>query len=254
MEYDFSLWTALLLAALGLLAGFINTIAGGGSMLTLPGLLLLGMPADIANGTNRVGILMQSAAGARAFDAVGGLDRSAILPMLAPTLAGALAGSLLASYLPVALLKPILLGCMMGLALAMALRPALVFPAEGEAPLSLQQRPGAAFGLFLAGVYGGFVQAGVGFMLLAAFAGALRYDLVRSNALKTVCTGVFSAVALAVFALRGQVWWLPGLALGLGSVLGAGLAVNFAVRVRQKTLQWALFAMVTATCLGALLS
>ena len=72
---------------------------------------------------------------------------------------------------------------------------------------------------------------GVGFILIAALAGGLRYDLVRTNALKSVCTAVFSAVALAVFALRGQVWWVPGVILAVGSIAGAMLSVRFAINM-----------------------
>ena len=253
MVYELSVLMVGLLFIVGILSGFINTLAGGGSMLTLPAMMLLGMPADIANGTNRVGVLMQSITGARGFDDQDRLDRSAILPVLVPTVTGALAGSLLASYLPGWLLEPVLLGSMVIMALVMVVRPETVAPSEGTAPCRLVDRPMAAAGLFLAGVYGGFVQAGVGFMLIAALAGGLRYDLVRTNALKTVCTGVFSLVALLVFTLRGQVWWIPGLVLAAGSILGAMAGVRFAINVSQNTLKWILFVMVTATCAGVIL-
>ncbi|MFN3238962.1 MAG: TSUP family transporter, partial [Pseudomonadales bacterium] len=108
--------------------------------------------------------------------------------------------------------------------------------------------------LFFAGVYGGFVQAGVGFILIAALAGSLRYDLVRANALKVVATGVFSVVALGVFVWRDQVLWVPGLILGVGTVVGAALSVKFAVSVSQSTLKWLLLIMVSLTCAGAMLA
>ena len=116
------------------------------------------------------------------------------------------------------------------------------------------ETPAAIVALFVAGVYGGFVQAGVGFILIAALAGSLRYDLVRTNALKTVCTGVFSGVALIVFAMRGQVLWVPGLILAVGTVIGAMISVRFAIKVSQNTLKWVLLIMVTITCAAAMLS
>lgn len=253
MEYEFSVLMITLLVATGVISGFINTLAGGGSMLTLPALMMLGMPADVANATNRVGVLMQSVTGVKGFDDQNRLDRGAIVPVLIPTVVGALAGSLLASYLPVWLLKPTLLGVMVTMALVMLVKPETVVPPEGTAPFAVNERPMAGVGLFLAGVYGGFIQAGVGFILIAALAGGLRYDLVRTNALKTVCTAVFSGVALIVFALRGQVWWIPGLILAVGSVAGAWISVRFAINVSQNTLKWLLFIMVSATCAGALL-
>lgn len=251
MEYELSVLMICLLVITGVISGFINTLAGGGSMLTLPALMMLGMPADVANATNRVGVLMQSVTGAKGFNDQDRLDRRAVLPILVPTVIGALAGSVLASYLPVWLLEPVLLVSMVTVALVMVIKPESIAPPEGTVPFALRENPIAGIGLFLAGLYGGFVQAGVGFILIAALAGGLRYDLVRTNALKTVCTAVFSGVALIVFALRGQVWWIPGLVLAVGSIAGAMISVRFAINVSQNTLKWILFVMVTATCAGA---
>ena len=253
LEYELSLLMIVLLVTTGVVSGFINTLAGGGSMLTLPALMMLGMPADVANATKRVGVLMQSVTGMKGFNDHGRLDRGAIIPVLVPTVLGALVGSLMASFLPVWLLEPVLLVSMIGMALVMLIRPETVAPPEGTEPLSLTSSPMAAGGLFFAGVYGGFVQAGVGFILIAALAGGLRYDLVRTNALKTVCTAVFSGVALIVFAWRGQVWWIPGAILAVGSIAGAMVSVRFAINVSQNTLKWILFVMVMATCTGAFL-
>lgn len=253
MDYHITLLNAVALALAGLFAGFINTLAGGGSMLSLPALMMLGMPADVANATNRVGVLLQSIAGAKGFRDNDKLDSGAILPVLAPTLLGSLAGSLAASYLPVWLLKPVLLGAMVTMALIMVIKPGVVAPPEGTKAERLKDKPGAAIGLFLAGVYGGFVQAGVGFILIAALAGGLRYDLVRSNALKLVCTAIFSVVALVVFVARGQVLWIPGLILAAGTVAGAMASVRFAISVPQTTLKWILFVMVSLACGAALI-
>lgn len=248
MEYELTVLSVTALAVAGLVGGFINTLAGGGSMITVPALMMLGMPADIANATNRVGVFMQSVTGVKGFRDADRLDSSAVLPVVVPTLFGALAGSLAASYLPVWLLKPTLLGAMVGMALVMLIRPAVVAPPEGTVACSVRERPLAGVGLFFAGVYGGFVQAGVGFILIAALAGGLRYDLVRSNALKLVCTAAFSVVALVVFVARDQVFWVPGLILAAGTIIGAMLSVRFAVNVAQSTLKWILFVMVSITC------
>jgi hypothetical protein len=248
MEYELSVLTVSLLVAAGLVAGFINTIAGGGSMLTLPALMIMGMPADIANATNRVGIFLQSVAGARGFYSKGKLAPATIIPTLLPTLAGSLAGSLLASYMPVSWLKPALLVTMLGMALVMLIRPSVVAPPPGTPVYTLKERPLAWIGLFFAGLYGGFVQAGVGFIIIAALAGGLRYDLVRTNALKMAITATLTALALAVFVIRGQVLWIPGLLMASGTVVGATLSVQFAITVSQNVLKWVLFAMVLLTC------
>ena len=249
MEYD--VISLLLLVAVGVLSGFINTLAGGGSMLVLPAMLFLGMPADIANATIRVGIFVQSMAGMKGFHSRGHLDSSAIIPILIPAIPGALLGALLASWLPLWILKPTLLSAMIIMALAILIKPEAVISSVGSMPHPLRDRPLAVLSLFMAGVYGGFVQAGVGFILIAALAAGLGYDLLRTHALKTVCTAVFSAVALGIFAWRDQVWWLPGIMLAIGSVIGAMGGVRFAIKVDQSRLKWILFIMVTLTCLGA---
>ena len=107
--------------------------------------------------------------------------------------------------------------------------------------------------LFGAGLYGGFVQAGVGFILIAALAAGLRYDLVRTNALKVVCTALFSIVSLVVFALTGQVEWVSGIILAVGMTFGALFGVKFALNVDQRVIKWLLFIMVCLTSCSVLL-
>ena len=234
MAYEFTWLTLSILVVSGVFAGFINTLAGGGSLLTLPALMLLGMPADIANATNRVGVLLQSAEGMRGFNRYGMLAREALVPILAPTVAGALAGSLIASYLPATVLEPVLLITLITMAVVIVVRPSMVAPPLGTPPLALRDAPSGYVWLFAAGVYGGFVQAGVGFVLLAALAGVLRYDLVRANALKVAATAIFAVVALVVFVARDQV-----------------LSVKFAITVPQQVLRWFLLVMVVVVCVAA---
>jgi len=251
MEYEFTWLSLSLLVIAGVLSGFINTLAGGGSLLTLPALLLLGMPADIANATNRVGVLLQSLEGMRGFNRYGMLAKNALVPILAPTVAGSLVGALIASYLPPALLEPVLLVTLVAMAVVLVVHPTTVSPPPGTVPLSVSESPAGFIGLFVAGLYGGFVQAGVGFVLIFALAGILRYDLVRANALKMAATGIFSAVALAVFVVRDQVLWIPGLILAAATVVGVRLSVGFAISVNQQILRWFLLVIVIASCLAA---
>ena len=241
------------LAVAGVAAGFLNPMAGGGSMLTLTALMLLGLPADLANGTNRVAIVCQSLSGAWGYRRAGKLDERAIGSVLAPTALGALAGAIVASRVPAPLLKQVLLGTMIAVAALMAVRPRVVTAPQGSRPARLRDRPGAALALFAAGLYGGFIQAGVGFVLLAVLGGALRYDLAGANALKLVCTLVFGVVAVAVFALAGQVVWAPGALLAVFTVVGSQLGVRFALRVPQAVVRWIVFGAVLATCAAAYL-
>ena len=239
---------AVLLLAVGLVSGFINTLAGGGSMLTLPALMMTGMPADLANGTNRVAVLAQSITGAKGFDQAGKLDRGALVGIIVPTVLGAGLGAATASVLPNTWLKPILLTIMAIVALS------LLVP-SGTKPIESDKLPAggviAWLALFGAGLYGGFIQAGVGFILVAIVSGVLHYDLLRSNALKLVCTSIFSGVALIIFALQGQVLWLTGIVLALGSVLGALASVRFAINVDESVLRSILVIMVLTSCIAA---
>ena len=249
---ELTLWKAAALVAAGVLGGFLNTVAGGGSMVTVPTLMLLGMPADYANGTNRVGVLQQSLIGVRGFNRSGKLDRSAIAPMLVVTSLGAAFGALASTWLPPDVLKPVMLGAMIAIALVMLLAPDVVEPPEDASAHSLRERPMAGLALFGAGVYGGFVQAGVGLVLIVSLAGVLRYDLVRANALKVVCTALFSVVALVVFISTGRVEWVTGILLAAGMTIGAAIGVRFALNVEQRTFRWVLFAIVCVSCGSAL--
>ena len=246
-----SLYAVLLLA--GVAAGFLNTLAGGGSMLTLPALLLLGLPADVANGTNRLSVVTQAASGMLGFRTQGKLDQRALALVIAPTVAGALVGSISASRMSPVLLEHVLLGTMMTMAVLMTLFPRTVI-APPDAPAATGGRRVAGIaGLLAAGFYGGFVQAGVGFVLLAALSGILRYDLVRANALKLACVAMFGIAALVVFIIAGQVAWLPAAVLAAGTVVGSQLGVRFAVHVRDDVLRYIVLACVIATCVAALL-
>ena len=248
MQLD--LFSILILSFTGFIAGGINTVAGGGSNITLPALMMFGLPADIANGTNRVAILMQSTVGVAGYDKHKTLDRPAIIPILIPSILGGLLGAVLAAIIPNIFLKPILLITILSMSVIILVRPEIIAPPEGTTALSPKASRVAWWGLFAAGLYGGFVQAGVGFILLAALSGGLRYDLIRANALKMVCALAFTIVALIVFIIFDQVWWLPGLIVGTGSMLGAHLAVKIAVKASQNSIKWFLFVMTLLAVIG----
>lgn len=243
---------AALLGA-GIAAGFINTMAGGGSLLTLPALMLLGLPPNVANGTNRLAVVSQSLLGVLSFHREGKLHTKAMVPVTAPAVLGAIAGAVVAAIAPPEILEPVLLGTMIAMALVMLLMPKLVMAEPDEVPRSPWKHFPSWLGLFGAGVYGGFVQAGVGFVLLAVLGGLLRYDAVRANALKLVCTLVFTLPALAIFVVAGQVEWIPAVLLALGTMMGSFLGVRFAVKANRRVLHAIIVAMVIASCVAAFL-
>jgi len=238
-----------LVAVAGVAAGFVNTMAGGGSLLTLPALMLLGLPADVANGTNRLSIVTQSVSGVWLFKRSGKLAGASVGPVVLPTLVGSAVGATVASRVPASVLEPVLLVTLAAVALLTAFAPNIVAP-EGEEPRPVGLRGG--LGLFAAGLYGGFIQAGVGFVLLGVLGGLLRYDLVRANALKLVCTAIFGVVALGIFVAAGQVSWLPAVVLAGATVLGSQLGVRFALKVEARVLRRIVLVAVLASCAAAL--
>lgn len=254
MEFELNLLSSVLLAIAGIAAGFINTLAGGGAMITVPLMILMGIPADIANGSNRLAVLTQSLTAVSRFNkhhVFKGID---IVAILVPTVLGTLLGALLISYVPVQFVKFVLLSTMIFISLAIMFFPESIFAKENEQALLMREKPSAIFWMFLAGFYGGAIQAGVGFVLIAILGAVLRYDLLRGNALKMVCTTLFGGLSFLVFYFRGQVWWQPAIILALSSMVGVVLSVNFAIKVEQKTLKRILLAMVVVACVAAMVS
>jgi uncharacterized membrane protein YfcA len=239
-----------ILAAAGLLATIVNVLAGGGGMIVLPALMALGLPADVANGTYRLGVVTQSIAGTAALKRAGKLETASIVPILIPTVLGTVVGALLATWIPRELLKPIMLATMIFMAGLIAFRKQTLIPDEGP-PLTPREAPRSFVGLFFAGIYGGFIQAGVGFLLLGVLVGTLRHDLVSGNALKLVVTLAFGIVALGIFVWAGLVSWAPAIVLAVASIAGARLGVKLMLKVPATGLRWFVFACVVATSIVA---
>jgi len=247
MDITFLEIVMLLLA--GFFGGIINILAGGGSNLTMPALMVMGMPADVANATNRLGVFLQALTGVAKFHQQDKLPKSDLKAILIPSLLGGLVGALIAVWAPLWLLKPLLLGTMLCVAGAMIVFPGMI-PDVSQQSLKVSESRWGFWGLFIAGVYGGFVQAGVGFVLLAVLSGGLHYDLVRANALKLLCTIGFTFVALSVFIYQDIVNWSFGLILSVGFIAGALTGVKFAIAVSAKTMRKALFALTLFACVA----
>ncbi len=250
---QFSTFQYSVLVAAGVASGFINTVAGGGSFLTMPALMLLGMPADIANGTNRPSVLAQSVSTVLGFHSAGKFDRQAAVWILAASAAGVLIGALGATWLPVSYLKPVLLGSMVIISALMFAKPELVLPPKDAPALSIHDRPVSILWFVLTGIYGGFVQGGIGFLSLMVLCGTLHYDLVRANALKIAISGISGIIPLAVFLYTGKVLWIPAIVLSVAAIAGSRLGVGFAVTAKHETLRVVLFVTVLAVTVAAFL-
>jgi uncharacterized membrane protein YfcA len=230
----------LLLAAVpitGFAAGFINTLAGSGSLLTLPILILLGLPANVANGTNRVGVLLQNIVAVATFRQHGALPLAGAWKLILPSVVGAVIGAELAVDLDEELLRRTIGVLMIVLIVVMLLKPER-WIAEHVAPR--EPRLFVEVPLFFAiGVYGGFIQVSVGLFLLAGLVLGAGYNLVGANALKNLIVLLFTAAALVVFVLNDQVEWMLGLLLGAGQAVGAWVATHFAVKRGAEFVRWA---------------
>lgn len=235
------------IAVAGTAAGFVNTLAGAGSLLTIPVLLDLGLPGDVANATNRVGVFLAALAGASGFDAGGKLDRRAAVKLAMPALVGAVLGAWLAVQLPERVFRPVMLGMLGLVSITLVWKPTVLAPDMDTKPLSLEERPIAIFLLVLLGAYAAFLQAGMGIFASLLLSGVLRYDLVRANALKTGMVVAITTVALVIFVATGKVRWIPGFALGVFQILGARLAVRWALKANPNSLRWVLFAAAVAS-------
>jgi len=221
-------WPGLM--AVGFVAGMVNALAGGGSVITLPTLIFFGLPAGVANGTNRVAILIQNIGAVRSFNRHGRLDVGWLKLAAPPAVVGAVLGMWLAVSLGDAELQRVLAIMMLLIAVYMVWSP-VTPPHDGTAPDPPEGWRRALFtaGFFGIGVYGGFIQAGSGFIVLALCTlGGLDY--IRSNALKLALVLCFTPLALLGFASQGLVDWPTGLALALGNLTGALIGVRIALR------------------------
>ncbi len=216
-----------LLVVVGIIAGVLNVIAGGGSFLTLPILIFMGLPATVANGTNRVGILLQNMGAVWGFHRHRVLDWRCILWAALPATLGSILGTWAALEVGDLTFKKILAFLMIGVSLWTLWDP-LSRRDKGTGDSQTVHIGGLAFGFFLVGVYGGFVQAGVGFLVLAATSMA-GLDLVRGNAVKVLSILAFTVVSLALFASQGKVEWITGLVLAAGTFTGGLIGVRLTV-------------------------
>lgn len=219
-----------MLALAGGVAGFMNVMAGGGSLITLPILVFMGMDGPVANGTNRVAILVQNITATASFSGQGLSDFKLSLSLGLCALPGAALGAYLGTKIGGVWFNRILAGVMIGVLVLMSRKKR-----NPEAVVGLQSTGAgrlvpAHLLMVAAGIYGGFIQAGVGFILMAILHKVLGLDLVRVNMHKVFIVGTYTLVALFIFAAKGEVLWIAGAVLALGNALGGWLATRLAIK------------------------
>lgn len=216
----------------GVAAGFINTLAGSGSLLTLPALMALGLSLQVANGTNRVGILIASLVSVVTMArsrAIPRRDTGTLAALLVPAAVGAWFGSRAAIELPDDVVDRVVGGLMILLLVTVLLRPERWIVAPDQRPARVAA-PLPMLVMGVIGFYGGFIQAGVGLFLLFALVPYLRFGLKEANALKLLVVLVFTVPALIEFERAGQVDWPLGLVMAGGQTIGALIAARIATK------------------------
>ncbi len=247
MEYLY----ILLVFAAGTLSGIINVMAGGGSALTLPLLIFLGLDGAMANGTNRIAIFVQSIFAVWSFRQQKMHQFRESLRLSGWTLPGGVLGALAALKIGNEWFERILAIVLIWVIVSMFTSPG---NRSGPAGLPDPRRRWLVYpAMFAIGFYGGFIQVGVGFMLMAALFHLLKMNLIEVNMHKVFIVMIFTIPALAIFIISGKVDWWWGLSLAAGNSLGGWWAARVSVKKGEKVIRYVLFAamlLMAARLLG----
>lgn len=233
----------LLLVLVGLIAGVINTIAGGGSLLTLPMLIFLGLPSSVANGTNRIAILIQNIFSISGFKSKGVSAFPFSIYLGISALLGSLVGARIAVDIKDEAFNKVLAVVMVVIVLFMVLKSKSTLE-------ELKERiEGKYFWwsiviFFFIGIYGGFIQAGTGLFMLLALSSINNMSLVKSNAVKVAVAFIYTIGAIVVFALNDKISWHHGLILAIGNSTGAWFASRWSVDKGDRVVKIFLVIMV----------
>jgi uncharacterized membrane protein YfcA len=237
-------WSWIFLAIGSVIAGVVNTLAGGGSLLTVPLLVLVGLSPNTANATNRIGVFAQSVVATWTFrrEGVSGLRFS--LALLPVSLAGAGLGAYAATVISDDAFRQVFGWIMLPVALVLFL-----YPKGWLAKRAIENtRPTGVLivAFFFIGCYAGFIQAGYGLAALAALVLLGGYDLRFSNAVKVALNTAVTAMALGIFALRLDIHLGAGLVLAVGSGLGGYIGGVTAVRRGERWIRPIVLVMCVA--------
>jgi uncharacterized membrane protein YfcA len=246
---DWYLYPLTILA--GIIAGFINTLAGSGSLVTLPLLIFMGLPATVANGTNRVAILLQNVVGLNSFRQKKMLDTRRVISLGIPAVVGSILGAQIAVSMNELIMRRVIGVIMVIMLFVILLRPKR-WLIGGLQEINYRPTPFQILIFFIIGVYGGFIQAGVGIFLLAGLVLGVGYDLVRANAVKVGIILFFTIFALAVFVTNNQVDWTIGFILAIGNMTGAWIGAKVAIERGAVWVRRLLIAVVIISALNLL--
>jgi uncharacterized membrane protein YfcA len=240
-EFDYNL---LLLLLAGFVAGFINTIAGGGSLITLPALIFLGLPPSIANGTNRIGIFLQTFSGAAGFKSKGIKTFPFSIYCGVSALLGSLIGARIAVDIKGDVFNKILAVVMIVVVFLIVLKPKVNFETLVERTHGKHLWISIIV-FFFFGIYGGFINAGIGFVLLLFLSYFNKMTLIKANATKVTIVCIYTLGALFMFYINDKISWTHGLFLALGNIFGAWISSRWSVKKGDGFVRIFLIVMVT---------
>lgn len=222
--------------AVGMMAGYINVMAGGGSLLTVPTMVFMGIPDVVANGTNRIAILAQTFASMWVFFRKGITELKLSLTLALFTLPGALVGAWYGTQLRGIWFNRVLAAVMVAVMLLMHLKPAAWTAIPEAAPTAPTPKRYWLTHILMIGVgfYGGLIQIGIGFIIMPILHRVMGLDLLRVNLHKVFLILPFTALSLAIFIGKVGVVWPAGLALALGNATGGWLATHMMIQKGDK--------------------
>jgi uncharacterized membrane protein YfcA len=245
---ELGLMDIVLLIVAGLFAGFINTLAGGGSAITLSVLLFLGLPASVANGTNRIALLMQNIVAVGSFKQQKQLESRKAILLAIPAFAGAILGSMIAVDVNEVIIRRAIAIVLIVMLIMLFYKPQQWL--SGNAALRSQKLKWWLYPLFFfMGIYAGFLHLGIGYGLLASIVLGAGYDLVKANAIKLLIILIWTPVTIYVFYVHDQIAIWYGVILGTGNFIGAFFATRMAVSQGTGFVRWVIVAVIFATCL-----
>lgn len=226
------LLASLLLFVIGVIAAVINVNAGGGSSLTLPALIFLGLDSATANGTNRIAILLQNVSSVYTFKKAKYQQFNLSMKLSLITLPGAILGALVAINISDELFNTILGVIMIAITLTM------IFPTSRSKKNDDTENKKITIPLFLTfvvvGFYGGFIQIGIGFVLMAILNKMMHFSLIYVNMHKVFIVFILTIPALLIFIISGNVNWYWGISLGLGNALGGWWGTKHSIKKGDK--------------------
>lgn len=239
-----SLLEGLLLIGAGIFAGFVNSIAGGGSLLIMPLLIFMGLPSAEANGTNRVAIFIQNIFSVAGYRSKGVYVFPFAIYVAIPAVIGAIIGSNIAVDIGDQLFNRILAIVMLVVMAISVFRPALRL--NPEEMLSKGKIWNSIVVFFFLGIYGGFIQAGIGFLIIATLTGIHGFNMAKTNSIKVFVILCYTLAAVVVFYIEDKILWEYGLVVALGNSVGAWIGSRWSVGKSDRMIRIILLVMVVA--------